>query len=277
MSSFVARSGISRASNSSCAAAESLTQPRLDAVGGYQVNAFGENLFDSNSSGPSGGDFLVPGQRRPDRLAGRPADERARSASAPHTPRFATTSFASPAPANCSPPRNSKSAMSSPSRSGSRPQLPDDALELPPLSSPPKKTSSGREPRFRLGEELIDMLLRAYERRAQAEQTYYQSVTEYNQALATPAAPPRLASRIQRRSPLRRPLAPEAYGDAARQHKARHTPSRTTRSTTPRRPSRPTTPIRKSTTVCRSHSAARRHPSHPRPPTNRCPPRHRTR
>lgn len=42
-----------------------------------------------------------------------------------------------------------------------------------------------REPRYRNGEELIDTILRAYERRAEAELQYYRSVVEYNKAIAS--------------------------------------------------------------------------------------------
>lgn len=42
----------------------------------------------------------------------------------------------------------------------------------------------GREPRYELGEVLVDVMVRAYERRAQAELAFFQSVVDYNKALA---------------------------------------------------------------------------------------------
>lgn len=43
---------------------------------------------------------------------------------------------------------------------------------------------TGREPRYELGEVLVDEMVRAYERRAQAEFAFFQSVVDYNKSLA---------------------------------------------------------------------------------------------
>ncbi|HVJ66910.1 MAG TPA: TolC family protein [Caulifigura sp.] len=201
-------------------AAESLTKPRLDAIGGYQVNAFGENLFDNNNGSPSGGYFSSLGT-------------------------FDQTGWQAGLQMNV--PLGFRAANSQVRNyelrvARARKLLAAQELEVGhELAAAFQEVDrayqtmrsnylrfiaaeedvAGREPRFRLGEELIDVLLRAYERRAQAEQTYYQSVTQYNQALA--------ALQLRRGTLLEYngvhlsegPWVPEAYGDAQRQHKAR--------------------------------------------------------
>jgi len=201
-------------------AAQDLTQPRLDAVGGYQVNAFGENLIDSNNSGPSGGYFSSLGS------ADQTGWQAGLQMNVPLGFRAANAQV-----------RNYELRVAR-----ARKLLAAQELEIghelavafqevdrayQTMRSnylrfiAAEEDVAGREPRFRLGEELIDVLLRAYERRAQAEQTYYESVTQYNQALAT--------LQLRRGTLLEYngihlsegPWVAEAYGDAARQHKAR--------------------------------------------------------
>jgi hypothetical protein len=201
-------------------AAQDLTQPRLDAVGGYQVNAFGENLLDYNNGSPSGGYFSSLGE------ADQTGWQAGLQMNVPLGFRAANAQV-----------RNYELRVAR-----ARKLLAAQELEIghelavafqevdrayQTMRSnylrfiAAEEDVAGREPRFRLGEELIDVLLRAYERRAQAEQTYYQSVTEYNQSLAT--------LQLRRGTLLEYngvhlsegPWVPEAYQDAARQHKAR--------------------------------------------------------
>ncbi len=202
------------------AAAESLTRPRLDAIGGYQVNAFGENLIDNGNSGPSGGYFSSLGS------ADQTGWQAGLQMNVPLGFRAANAQV-----------RNFELRVARARKFLATQEL-EIGHELAVAFQEVDRTYqtmrsnylrfiaaeedvAGREPRFRLGEELIDILLRAYERRAQAEQTYYQSVTEYNQALAT--------LQLRRGTLLEYngvhlsegPWTPAAYEDAARQYKAR--------------------------------------------------------
>jgi outer membrane protein TolC len=202
-----------------CAAMD-LTQPRLDAIGGYQVNAFGENLFNNNNGSPSGGYFSSLGT----------ADQTGWNAGLQMNVPIGFRAAHSQV-------RNYELRVARARKLLAAQEL-EVGHELAAAFQEVDRTYqtmrsnylrfiaaeedvAGREPRFRLGEELIDVLLRAYERRAQAEQTYYQSVTEYNQALAT--------LQLRRGTLLEYngvhlsegPWCPDAYGDAARQHKAR--------------------------------------------------------
>ncbi len=201
------------------AAAESLTQPRLDAIGGYQVNAFGEGLFDSGS-GPNGGYFNSLGSSdQTGWQAGLqmnvPLGFRAANAQVRNFELRVARARKFLATAELEIGHELAVAFQEVDRAYQT--MRSNYLRF--IAA--EEDVAGREPRFRLGEELIDILLRAYERRAQAEQTYYQSVTQYNQALAT--------LQLRRGTLLEYngvhlqegPWVPEAYGDAQRQHRAR--------------------------------------------------------
>jgi len=202
-----------------CAAMD-LTQPRLDAIGGYQVNAFGDNLIDNGNGSPGGGYFSSLGD------ADQTGWQAGLQMNVPLGFRAANAQV-----------RNYELRVARARKLLAAQEL-EIGHELAAAFQEVDRTYqtmrsnylrfiaaeedvAGREPRFRLGEELIDVLLRAYERRAQAEQTYYQSVTEYNQALAT--------LQLRRGTLLQYngvhlsegPWVPAAYEDAARQHKAR--------------------------------------------------------
>ncbi|WP_197453375.1 TolC family protein [Caulifigura coniformis] len=201
-------------------AAQDLTQPRLDAVGGYQVNAFGENLFDYNNGSPSGGYFSSLGSA--DQTGWQagvqmnvPLGFRAANAQVRNYELRVARARKLLAAQELEIGHELAVAFQEVDRSYQT--MRSNYLRF--IAA--EEDVAGREPRFRLGEELIDVLLRAYERRAQAEQTYYESVTQYNQALAT--------LQLRRGTLLEYngvhlsegPWVPDAYGDAARQHKAR--------------------------------------------------------
>jgi outer membrane protein TolC len=201
-------------------AAESLTQPRLDAIGGFQVNAFGENLIDHNNGSPAGGYFSSLGDAEQQGWqAGLqmnvPIGFRAAHAQVRNFELRVARARKLLAAQELEIGHELAAAFQEVDRSYQT--MRSNYLRF--IAA--EEDVAGREPRFRLGEELIDILLRAYERRAQAEQTYYQSVTQYNQALAN--------LQLRRGTLLEYngvhlsegPWVAEAYGDAARHHKAR--------------------------------------------------------
>jgi hypothetical protein len=79
-----------------------------------------------------------------------------------------------------------------------------------------------REPRYRAGEELVDAILRAYDRRALAEITYYQSVVDYNRAIANLELRRGTLLQYNNVQLMEGYWRPEAYGDAQRQACARN-------------------------------------------------------
>jgi hypothetical protein len=167
------------------AAAKSLTRSRLDFISGYQINAFGNHLLDSDEgSNP-------------------PPDSYFHSlAEAETTGWSAGLQMAIPVGfrAALAQVRNYELRVAKAHKVLAAQELEighELAIAMQELDRTFETMRSNyyrfiaaeddvrlREPRYKNGEELIDVILRAYERRAQAEAEYYRSVVEYNKAIA---------------------------------------------------------------------------------------------
>jgi outer membrane protein TolC len=166
------------------AAAKSLTKSRLDFISGYQINAFGNHLLDSSEgSNP-------------------PPDSYFHSlAEAETTGWNAGVQMAIPIGfrAQLAQVRNYELRVAKAHKVLAAQELEvghELAIAMQELDRTYETMRSNyyrfiaaeddvrlREPRYKNGEELIDTILRAYERRAQAEAEYYRSVVEYNKSL----------------------------------------------------------------------------------------------
>lgn len=168
-------------------AARSLTRPRLDFIGGYQINGFGDELLAYGSQN----------------AAGTPYNSFYQSITAGQQPGW-TLGFQFNLPIGL------RQARAQVRNYELRLVKAQDVLAAQELeighelavafqdlarSFQTMQTNyqrflasqddvTGREPRYELGEVLVDEMVRAYERRAQAELSFFQSVVDYNKSLA---------------------------------------------------------------------------------------------
>ncbi|MBX3443508.1 MAG: TolC family protein [Planctomyces sp.] len=202
-------------------AAESLTRPRLDMVTGYQINGFGNHLLDS-SGGGSPPDGFYNSMSTLDQTGwgagvqmNIPIGFRAQLAQVRNHELRLAKAHKVLAAQELEVGHELAAAFQELDRAYGtmrsnylRFLAAEDDVRL-------------REPRYRNGEELVDTILRAYERRAEAESVYYRSVTEYNRAIANLELRRGTLLEYNNVHVSEGYWRPEAYGDAARQAKAR--------------------------------------------------------
>jgi outer membrane protein TolC len=166
-------------------AAKSLTRPRLDLLTGYQLNGFGNNMFDQNSGSTPPPDGYYNSLFNANQTSWNAGVQM----SVPIGFRAALAQV-----------RNYELRLAKAQKVLAAQELEighELATALQELDRAYGTMRSNhlrflaaeddvrlREPRYRNGEELVDAILRAYERRAEAEVTYYRSVVEYSKAIA---------------------------------------------------------------------------------------------
>jgi len=200
------------------AAAEDLTQPRLDFIGGYQVNAFGDDLLDYNGRAiNSYGQTLAAGNQTGWNLGLQmnwPIGLRSAHAQV----------------------RNYELRMLKAQRVLAAQELDvghELAASFQELARSYATMQSGYQayvaaeenvqgllPRV-LTEDTVDVILRAYERRAQAELAFYRNLVDYNKALAALQWRQGTIADYNSVSVTEGPWSPDAYYDANRHADAR--------------------------------------------------------
>lgn len=202
-------------------AAKSLTRARLDFIGGYQINGFGTNLFENGTTGgaPNGYYNSLADADQTGWQAGLqmniPIGFRAQLAQVRNYELRVAKAYKVLAAQELEIGHELAVAFQELDRAYGtmrsnylRFLAAEDDVRL-------------REPRYKNGEELVDSILRAYERRAQAELIYYQSVVEYNKAIAMMELRRGTLLEYNNVSLSEGYWRPEAYQDAARHAKAR--------------------------------------------------------
>ncbi|REJ90630.1 MAG: TolC family protein [Planctomycetota bacterium] len=199
-------------------AARSLTQPRLDFLAGYRVNAFGDNLIDYD--GPSINSYAQTltannhtgwnlGFQMNWPIGFRSAHAQVRS----YELRLLK---AQEALAQQELEIGHELAASYQELARAFATLQSNRLRYEAT----RENVRGLEPRV-LTEDNVDVILRAYQRRAEAEQAYYASLVDYNKALADLQYRKGTALAYNNVHLMEGPWVPEAYDDADRHGRAR--------------------------------------------------------
>lgn len=161
-------------------AAEDLTMPRLDFISGYRVNAFGDDLLGGNNTYDSYGNSLGAGNQTGWNLGLQmnwPIGLRQAHAQVRNYELRLAKAQKVLAAQELEIGHELAAAFQELARSHATMQSNYKRYVAA------QENVTGLEPRV-LTEDNVDIILRAYERRAQSELAYYQSLVEYNQAMA---------------------------------------------------------------------------------------------
>lgn len=200
------------------AAAESLTQPRLDFIGGYQVNAFGDDLLDYN--GPainSYGQTLTSGNQNGWNVGLQmnwPIGLRSAHAQVRNYELRLLKAQKVLAAQELEVGHELAASFQELARAYATMQSGYQAYVAA------EENVQGLLPRV-LTEDTVDVILRAYERRAQAELAFYRNVVDYNKALAALQLRKGTILDYNNVSVTEGPWTPDAYYEAGRHADAR--------------------------------------------------------